>query len=101
MSIVESSMVRVATGSRLHFGLFSMPSSARRNFGGAGLMIERPGVVATVRPAPAWTASGPCAERALALARQFLEVSGPCDLVGRLSRAVRTGPETRSTGAPA
>ena len=63
-------MTRVATGSRLHFGLFNLGIGPRR-FGGAGLMIENPETVVTVRPADSWSASGPLAERALAFAQRL------------------------------
>jgi beta-RFAP synthase len=44
-----------------------------RRFGGVGLMVERPGVRVTVAAAPAWSAEGPSADRALAFARQFVQ----------------------------
>jgi beta-RFAP synthase len=66
-------MIRVRTGSRLHFGLLNLPagelaSPAGRQFGGVGLMVRDPGLTLDARPAPAWSASGPLAERALAFA---------------------------------
>jgi beta-RFAP synthase len=77
-------MRRVRTASRLHFGLLSLeaegaswpdrqgrPALPARRFGGVGLMVERPGVVLSVAAAPGWSAEGPLAERALALARRF------------------------------
>jgi beta-ribofuranosylaminobenzene 5'-phosphate synthase len=78
-------VIRVETGSRLHFGLFSLPganaehskwldgegqpSIPARNFGGAGLMVKYPGIALTVAPAAAWSAQGPCAGRALNFAK--------------------------------
>lgn len=38
------SRVTIKTGSRLHFGLLAHRPKAGRNFGGAGLMIDAPGV---------------------------------------------------------
>lgn len=66
-------MIRVRTGSRLHFGLFSLPGvePAKRRFGGVGLMIEDPGLQIHVRPAASWSATGPLADRALDFARRF------------------------------
>ncbi len=77
-------MVRVQTASRLHFGLLSLapeggrwpdragaPALPARRFGGVGLMVERPGVRLRAEPAGAWSADGPLAERALAVARRF------------------------------
>jgi beta-RFAP synthase len=82
-------MIQVTTGSRLHFGLLHLPgeelqrwpnlhgepSVAVRRFGGAGLMIEGPGVKLSASRAAAWSAEGPLAERALAFARQFAEAT--------------------------
>jgi beta-RFAP synthase len=63
-------MIRVVAPSRLHFGLLSVPvEGLSRRFGGVGLMIDEPGVAVRVEPASAWSASGPCAERALAYAQ--------------------------------
>jgi beta-RFAP synthase len=68
-------MIRVRASSRLHFGLLKVPSASdalpnERFFGGAGLMIEDPGIDLTVAPAEEWSAVGQGAERALAFARQ-------------------------------
>ncbi|HEY1188067.1 MAG TPA: hypothetical protein VGE74_10445 [Gemmata sp.] len=69
-------MIRVVAPSRLHFGLFRVPApgepgAAGRAFGGVGLMVEHPGVVVTLRPAPAWQFEGPLASRAQAFAMRF------------------------------
>lgn len=78
-------MIRIRTGSRLHLGLLSIsmehatpwlnhegqPTLPRRNFGGVGLMIDRPGIELSVEAARDWSAEGPLAERALALAHTF------------------------------
>src|SRR5262245_29463902 len=76
-------MIRVETGSRLHFGLFNVGSNeawanvdgeqviTARRFGGVGLMVDAPGISLAVEPAPAWSASGPLAKRALEFARRF------------------------------
>ncbi|HJZ90759.1 MAG TPA: hypothetical protein VKE40_07780 [Gemmataceae bacterium] len=80
-------MTRVVAPSRLHFGLLGLPAESRerwpgvdgapglpiRHFGGVGLMVERPGLAVTVEGAPAWSASGPLAPRALEFARQAVE----------------------------
>ena len=98
--------------SRLHFGLFVLPSEAgepvtwpdnegqptiaARHFGGVGLMVKDPGLALSVEPAETWSASGPCAERALAFAKIMLRGVGHsgsvCDHGGSLSRrACRIG----------
>jgi len=83
-------MIRIRTGSRLHFGLFSIPSEQagpwlnqegeptipRRQFGGVGLMIDKPGIELTVEEAPAWSAEGPLAERALQFAHTYCAAIG-------------------------
>src|SRR3954470_19175450 len=68
-------MIEIATAGRLHFGLLN-PGTAEaggRRFGGAGMMVERPGVLLRVVPAPAWSAEGPLADRALAFASRFAQ----------------------------
>ncbi|MCS7045218.1 MAG: hypothetical protein NZO58_02560 [Gemmataceae bacterium] len=78
--------IRVAAPSRLHFGFFAPLAEGSRHwpggetaatlpvrrFGGVGLMIDQPGVEVEVRPARSWSASGPSAARALALAQKFV-----------------------------
>jgi beta-ribofuranosylaminobenzene 5'-phosphate synthase len=72
-------VVRVTTGSRLHFGMFSFGHAlgsatagllAPRQFGGVGLMVAEPGIRLNVRPAPQLEAVGPLAERALDFVRR-------------------------------
>jgi beta-RFAP synthase len=64
-------MIRVETGSRLHFGVFQFGGQGGgRFFGGAGMMVNEPGIRLTVTPAKEWQAKGPLAERALEFARQ-------------------------------
>ena len=41
------SRVTVSTGARLHFGLLAHAPQAKRQFGGVGLMVERPGFCLT------------------------------------------------------
>jgi beta-ribofuranosylaminobenzene 5'-phosphate synthase len=80
-------MWRVRTGSRLHLGLLSLPTTgcphwpdrtgqptlAARYFGGIGLMIDTPEVRLHLEPANAWSATGPLANRAMTYARRVLE----------------------------
>jgi beta-ribofuranosylaminobenzene 5'-phosphate synthase len=69
-------MTRVTAPSRLHFGLFHVPAGGddptTRAFGGVGLMIDRPGVVVSVRPAASWQFEGSLASRAQLFAHRFL-----------------------------
>ena len=67
-------MITVQTGSRLHFGLFSLATEPHwpnsegqrvipaRRFGGVGLMVESPGVRVRIEPADSWSVEGPLAE---------------------------------------
>jgi beta-ribofuranosylaminobenzene 5'-phosphate synthase len=82
-------MIQVQTGSRLHFGLLSLPAEKywpnhhgeevvpSQRFGGVGLMVDRPGLRLSVSPAQSWSAAGPLAERALAFANRFAESTAP------------------------
>ena len=76
-------MIRVRAASRLHFGFLSFMfgdywhnllgehAIPARHFGGAGLMIQEPGIRLTLEPAKAWRAEGPLAGRALDYAQRF------------------------------
>jgi beta-RFAP synthase len=78
-------MIHLRAPSRLHFGLLSLsraepwpnllgePAVSPRQFGGAGLMIEEPGIQLTAQAAADWSAQGPLAERALEYARRFAQ----------------------------
>jgi beta-RFAP synthase len=72
-------MSAIVTGSRLHFGLFQPgpPAPGQRRFGGAGMMVDRPGLRLSCEPAASWSAEGPLAERALAFARRIADALGP------------------------
>jgi beta-RFAP synthase len=88
--------VRMRAPSRLHFGLLSLPTAGnawpevdsqltipRRQFGGAGLMIEEPALQLAIRSAATWKAAGPQAERALEVASDLVKKLGvgPCEIV--------------------
>jgi beta-RFAP synthase len=78
-------MIRVHTGSRLHFGLLNFTAAQFwpnllgehvvpiREFGGVGLMVQVPGIKVTVESARCWSAEGHLAGRALEYARRFAE----------------------------
>lgn len=72
-------MIQVQTASRLHFGVLSVvaDSLTGRQFGGVGLMIQRPGVRVRIRPAEGWRSEGPLADRALAFAHRFAQTLPP------------------------
>ncbi|HZT83636.1 MAG TPA: hypothetical protein VFA26_25625, partial [Gemmataceae bacterium] len=103
-------MTRVVTGSRLHFGLFTLappgrwpdlpgaPAHPARRFGGVGLMVEAPGVRLAVEPAAAWSAEGPLAERALAFARRFAGSLPPGSVPPHHVHVERAAPEHAGLG---
>ncbi|MEX2214342.1 MAG: beta-ribofuranosylaminobenzene 5'-phosphate synthase family protein [Phycisphaeraceae bacterium] len=64
-------MIEVQTPCRLHFGLLAYNPREARQFGGIGLMVERPRIVLRVSPAQDFVAYGPMAPRAESFARTF------------------------------
>jgi beta-ribofuranosylaminobenzene 5'-phosphate synthase len=98
-------MVRVRAPSRLHFGLLGLSCPApwpnllgekvvpSRQFGGAGLMIENPGIELIAQPAADWSAQGALGERALAYARQFAQTLPPDTLRPQRLLIERAAPE--------
>ena len=55
--------IRIKTASRLHFGLFGWGKESPRQFGGLGLMVERPGIELSGALAKTSFAEGPLADR--------------------------------------
>lgn len=55
--------VRVIAPSRLHFGLLTFGQPEMRQFGGAGAMIDAPGLELLIEPSARFTVSGELAER--------------------------------------
>lgn len=74
-------VVSVTTGSRLHFGMFSLGSAGVRQFGGVGVMIDQPGICLQITESETLTATGPMADAALraaqALARAEISPTEP------------------------
>jgi beta-ribofuranosylaminobenzene 5'-phosphate synthase len=76
-------VIQLKAYSRLHFGFLNplgrspagLEAPAGRCFGGVGLMIAQPDLLLCAEPAPAWSAEGPLAERALAFAQRFAAAS--------------------------
>jgi len=62
--------VVVATPARLHFGMFSFGVPTNRQFGGAGVMIDGPGIRLRLRRSTADSFEGPQAARFAAAVRQ-------------------------------
>jgi beta-RFAP synthase len=95
------SRLRLTAPSRLHFGLFSWGPDALRQFGGIGLMIDRPGLEIVAEPAEDWAAEGPLAERALAIAREVAASLGERGRTARPAslRIVQAPPEHVGLGS--
>lgn len=68
--------VTVRAPARLHLGMFDLTGSLGRRFGGIGVAIAQPGVVVHAALAPALSADGPDAARALEWAQRYLRASG-------------------------
>jgi beta-RFAP synthase len=64
--------LRISAPSRLHFGLWSLAGSGRQ-YGGVGVMVDKPGLRSEIRPAAEFVANGPLAARAAAFARRWAE----------------------------
>lgn len=77
-------MVRLTVASRLHLGLLSVPQQGepqanapfvRRQFGGAGLMVQDPGLSLTINFSRHWKATGPHQQRALEFAQTYARLT--------------------------
>jgi beta-ribofuranosylaminobenzene 5'-phosphate synthase len=66
-------VVSVTTGSRLHFGMFSLGAPGVRQFGGVGVMIDQPGVRLQITESDQLSATGPMSEAALRAARALAQ----------------------------
>jgi beta-RFAP synthase len=75
-----ASIVDVVAPSRLHFGMFSFGDRSTRQFGGAGLMIERPGLKLRISPAVRFSADGPLGERVRSVVERLTDAWALADL---------------------
>ncbi|WP_036292380.1 beta-ribofuranosylaminobenzene 5'-phosphate synthase family protein [Methylosinus sp. PW1] len=69
--------VSVVAAARLHLGFLDMNGALGRTFGGLGLSIDAPATRLTLQPAEKMEASGPDAERALALLEKATAALAP------------------------
>ncbi len=90
-----TSLLRITTPSRLHFGLLRFSQESGPSYGGLGMMIDRPRVVVELSAAETWSVSGPSGERALELARRALE-SCPSTTIRAVKVDVREAPAPHS-----
>lgn len=72
-------IVEVTAPSRLHFGLFSFGRRDDRQFGGVGVMVERPAVRLRIAPFQRFEVTGPLAERATEFVRGWANFCGTPD----------------------
>jgi len=70
------SALRIRTGARLHFGMFSFGQAAVRQFGGIGVMVDRPALELEVCRAESFHCTGPLAKRVEAFARTVWQSLG-------------------------
>ena len=64
--------IHVAAPSRLHFGMFAFGDASSRQFGGAGAMIDRPGLRLTISPSAQLEVHGLLSDRALDFVRRWI-----------------------------
>jgi beta-ribofuranosylaminobenzene 5'-phosphate synthase len=69
-------VLRVETPSRLHFGLLSFGQRGQRQFGGVGVMVDRPGVQLEFYASRRFETSGLLAERVASAARTWSDFYG-------------------------
>jgi beta-RFAP synthase len=65
--------VEVVAPSRLHFGMFSFGQAGTRQFGGAGVMIDKPGLKLRIAPAERFAAAGPHSSRVQSIVERLAE----------------------------
>lgn len=87
------SLVQVTAPCRLHFGMLSFGHEGERQFGGVGVMIDRPPLVVRLSSADRVEAAGPLAERAATFVRQVLGALAPDEPKGCRVEIVSAPPE--------
>ncbi len=68
--------VLVTAPSRLHFGMLSFGHPEERQFGGAGAMIDQPGLVLQLSAADQFSVHGPLAHRAAVVVDRYVKLTG-------------------------
>lgn len=63
--------IQITAASRLHFGLLAPMEGPSRRFGGAGVMIESPGLRVSIQEAPSFEVTGLGADRASEFAARW------------------------------
>lgn len=83
-------MIEVRAPSRLHFGLLAFNQAEARQFGGVGLMIDRPDVLLRVGEqdrAAGFSGEGPMSDRAVDIAERFAQRAVAAGLVPEVPAA--------------
>ena len=83
---MSPAIVRVIAPSRLHFGMFSFGHARERQFGGVGVMIDRPGVEVVVSESERLIVEGHLAERASRVIESWATGRGQTALRCRVKR---------------
>ncbi len=91
--------VEVVAPSRLHFGLLSLGSGGHRQFGGAGVMVQQPGLRLRIAPAEQFATVGPLGPRVRRTVARFarsrpLSELPACRIEVRQSPPQHAGPGT-------
>lgn len=83
--------ITVETGCRLHFGLLSFGQTTGRNFGGIGVMLERPSAKLSITASDGFRVEGPAAKRVAEFAQRFFQrhgIAAPPDCTLQLLDAI-------------
>ena len=92
--------VDVSTPCRLHFGLLRLAQPSGPQFGGLGMMIDRPRAALRAAAADEWHVSGPQADRVQAVAKQAIAALGDDAAIQALRIEVQsTPPSHRGLGS--
>jgi beta-RFAP synthase len=70
--VMSGPTVEVDAPSRLHFGMFSFGQSSARQFGGAGVMVEQPGLRLRIAAADRFSVAGPLQKRVQATVERLV-----------------------------
>lgn len=69
---MSAAVFEITAPARLHFGLLSFGDSSRRQFGGAGVMLDRPNLRVRFEPQSEWKFVGPSADRVQELTNRII-----------------------------
>ena len=91
--------IQIEAASRLHFGLLSFGATDdRRQFGGVGVMVTRPGVRLTARPASKFHSLGPMSDRVESFAKRWSKYTQVDELPACVLRTEFAAPQHAGLG---